>query len=480
MQAELDKLYDHILTRVSINLHNSSLDIHPYLSNMRPRENYAEFYGFFGITARHSLHFRFKHSGIASSSFLGRCEVRTSILYKTDIRGDELKPKGTVVNVNDMPIKLQEDEQVVIRNSLLIKVLVHNHSHNLLNFEQFLIANTCALHYSNIHGSTVEGCFIAPFATLDFSTCRSSEFGLFSYVMVDELNHGQIPKGHVWLKKENSFEFRYIYPCSVLKKYIMFEAGEKPKGDFIDFISEYRKNFHAPYSSVDAAITHASKNGSVSRFAVLMGDCSLGRNILIAHRAYLENVAFGNGGNAQENSCIINSTLEKYCVIAHGGKLLYVYLEEHVFIGFNSFLRGSEDSPIQIGSSCIVMPHTIIDAEEPITIPSGYLVWGHITHQKDLETQTMSLEEFSKIKGKICLGALVFSGLGEEFINMFIIRIEHILDENGAYYDGTEKSRGHAQYTQDAQYNLLQAYQDGPFKGLLPSRTIDPLEKSFD
>ncbi len=117
------------------------------------------------------------------------------------------------------------------------------------------------------------------------------------------------------------------------------------------------------------------------------------------------------------------------------------------------------------------MPHTIIDSQEPIEIPADSLVWGYVTKQADLETQCMSLDELS-MATDITMGNMTFTGDGKAFVDAFKHRIEHILEANGAYYNGTEKTRGHAQKTQDACFNILQPFQSGPEKGMYPTMTI--------
>ncbi|MBW1939790.1 MAG: transferase, partial [Deltaproteobacteria bacterium] len=52
-------------------------------------------------------------------------------------------------------------------------------------------------------------------------------------------------------------------------------------------------------------------------------------------------------------------------------------------------------------------------------------------------------------------------------------RIEHILEANGAYYDG-EKNRGHAQEGQTISYNTIQPYLTGDLKGIYPCIDIKP------
>ncbi|MBF0230703.1 MAG: transferase, partial [Desulfamplus sp.] len=93
---ELQKLYDRIIQRVNINLRELEFDVNPYVKNLIPFEQMVKFYAFFGISPHHPLNFQFKHSNLAGSYFLGQCKITNSLLYKSDIRGDELKKKGDI------------------------------------------------------------------------------------------------------------------------------------------------------------------------------------------------------------------------------------------------------------------------------------------------------------------------------------------------------------------------------------------------
>ena len=91
---ELEKLLDRIIQRVNINLRDLVYDVGPYVKELIPLNQMVKFYAFYGITPHHPLNFQFKHSNLAGSYFLGKCRVTNSLLYKSDIRGDELKKKG--------------------------------------------------------------------------------------------------------------------------------------------------------------------------------------------------------------------------------------------------------------------------------------------------------------------------------------------------------------------------------------------------
>jgi hypothetical protein len=66
-----------------------------------------------------------------------------------------------------------------------------------------------------------------------------------------------------------------------------------------------------------------------------------------------------------------------------------------------------------------------------------------------------------------------FQGSGLDFVKAFKHRIEHILEANGAYFDG-KKNRGHAQMDQDISFNTIQPYPKGRLKGLYPTIEIRP------
>jgi hypothetical protein len=56
--------------------------------------------------------------------------VDNSILYKSDIRGDELKAKGDIMKFRGITIPIERDEIIRIEDSFLIKNLVHSYSHD--------------------------------------------------------------------------------------------------------------------------------------------------------------------------------------------------------------------------------------------------------------------------------------------------------------------------------------------------------------
>jgi carbonic anhydrase/acetyltransferase-like protein (isoleucine patch superfamily) len=206
---------------------------------------------------------------------------------------------------------------------------------------------------------------------------------------------------------------------------------------------------------------------------VIKPETQVGENVLIAQRAYIENSVLGKGANAQENCFIINSWLQGNNVTAHGAKLIDAQLEENVFVGFNSFIRGLPDGALAIGRGTIIMPHTIIDLKEPLSIPAEQLVWGYISNPEDLKQQSIPLKQLAITTSPLKIGDMEFRGSGTRFVAAFQNRINHILESNGAYFDGV-KTRGHAQTGQNVSYNIIQAYPIGPQQGIFPTIDIQP------
>ncbi|MBT8763769.1 hypothetical protein KFV02_07465 [Desulfohalobiaceae bacterium Ax17] len=475
--SSLTKLMHRIINRINVNLREPSFDCSKYILETIPIEQFSKFYAFYGLSLRHPLHFYFFNSSLAGSYFLGKCSVEHSILYKTDVRGDELKTKGESFQVDGIDIPLHKDEEIKIRDSFLIKTLIHSFSHDPEEPEEFWIKNTLSMHYANIHGAPVEGSFIAPFATVDLTTVHDCIIGNYAYVQVGELAHHWVEPGLIWVRSEGNFDFRYRFQLESLKTYISLKPGEQPKGILIDFVESRKKDFEDIFEHVPSGALPSAKGASVSPYAVVKGDVQIGENVLVAQRAYLENAFLGKGSNAQENCYIINSTLEGNNITAHGGKVIHTKLGQNIFVGFNSFVCGKKDAPITIGEGSIVMPHCIIDAQEPLEIPANHLIWGLIRSREDLKKHIIDLDELARVDSKVEKGAMIFQGNGKAFVEGFKHRLEHILEANGAFYDG-KNGEGHAQKGQDITFNIIQPYPDGPLKGLYPTLDIKHLEIS--
>jgi carbonic anhydrase/acetyltransferase-like protein (isoleucine patch superfamily) len=332
-----------------------------------------------------------------------------------------------------------------------------------------------SLHYANIHGSPTEGCFLGAFSTVDLTTAHDCVIGLFSYIQVGEMSHVHVDPGTIWIKKDKTFNFLYRYPRQTLDRYVNFKPGEgPPRGVIMDFIQERKADFKRVFDVVHLEQPLSIPDGaSLDRYAVIKKKTRISENVLVAQRAYIQNSFLGKGANAQENCYIINSHLEGYDVTAHGAKIINSRLGKKVFVGFNSFLRGTPDCPLTIGAESIIMPHTIIDLTEPLSIPSGHLVWGYVSKKEDLKTNSCSLESFSRIKDGMVRGDLLFEGDGKTFVEGFQHRIDHILEANGAYFDGINNP-GHAQKNQNISFNTIQPYPDGELEGLYPTISILP------
>jgi carbonic anhydrase/acetyltransferase-like protein (isoleucine patch superfamily) len=471
---ELGKLLDRIIQRININLRELDYNVNPYIKNLIRLNQMGKFYAFYGITPNHPLDFVFRHSSLAGSYFLGKIRTRNSILYKSDIRGDELKHQGDVFKYQKFKIPITRDEGIDIEDSYLIKTLVHNFSHDPETLEKFFIRDTVATHYSNIHGSPVDGCFLGPFATVDLTTMNDCVIGAYSYVQAGEIGHLNVDPGTVWVRSPGEFNFLYRYPLDRLDPYINFIAGRAPQGFLMDFVEDRKEGFQRVFDVVNIGPSiPVPDSASLDRYAVVKPKTYIAENVLIAQRAYLQHAWLGKGANAQENCYIINSRLEGCNVTAHGAKIIEADLGKNIFVGFNSFLRGRVKSRLTVGNDTVIMPHTIIDVKKPLKIPAGHLVWGLITNRKELETNSIALKDLSKINDSLIKGNMSFEGHGASFVNAFRERIHHILEANGAFFDG-KKKKGHAQKNQNISFNTIQPYPDGELEGLYPAIVIQP------
>jgi carbonic anhydrase/acetyltransferase-like protein (isoleucine patch superfamily) len=473
---EVNNLIERIIDRININLRKPAFDVRPYILQLIPPSQLCKFYAFYGLTPNDKFHLRLSHSSLAGSYFLGKCIVDYSLLYKTDIRGDELKRKGTVFRHGDISIPLHHDEVIRVRDSYLIKTLVHCFSHDPENLEEFLIQNTASMHYANIHGSPVRGCFLSPFCTVDLTTLYDSVIGTFAYVQVGELNHEFVDPGLIWIRSEGHFDFKYRFDADVLRRYIeLKEPGEKPRGILFDFVESYKEEFQKAFDIVQfESPVELPTGASLSPYTARKGKIHIGENVLVAQRAYLSDAWLGKGSNAQENCYIIDSRLEGSNVTAHGGKIVYSDLGEKVFVGFNAFLRGQKDCRLNVGKGTIVMPHSIIDLQEPLNIPADHIVWGYISNSDDLKSHSISFSDLASVNGELKVGSMHFQGDGAHFVENFQHRIEHILETNGAKFNGTLETQGHAQNSLDIFFNTIQPYAKGALRGLYPTIEVRP------
>ena len=472
---ELERLFERIFLRTAINLRELNFDVDPLVKNLIPFRNILKFYAFYGISANHPLDMQFNHSCLSGSYFLGKCRVKNAVVYKSDIRGDELKKKGDIYPFRGQNIHLTDDEGIVIEDCFLNKTLVHNYSHDPETLEVFFINDTISLNYANIHGSPTSGCFLGPFSTIDLTTVNDCVIGTFSYIQTGEISHVNIPPGTVWIKKEDAFNFLYRFSMAELNDYIYFSPEKQPQGQIVDFVEDRKQAFQPIFDLVNVAPSiPVPKSASLDRYAVTKPQTHISENVLVAQRAFLQNAWLGPGSNAQENCYIINSKLEGYNVTAHGAKIMEADLGKNVFVGFNSFLRGRPDCRLTIGKESIIMPHTIIDAKEKIEVPAGYIAWGMITSPKELEANSMAIIDFKNINSHFSKGRMFFGGSGAAFIDAFRNRIQHILEANGAFYNAAGKFKGHAQNNQNISFNTLQPYTQGRLQGLYPTLTIKP------
>ncbi|MCP3941722.1 MAG: transferase [Desulfobacteraceae bacterium] len=466
-------LNERIISRANVNLREFNFDTRSFVENAIEYDKLSKFYCFYGITSRHPIDFNFKYSSMSGSYFLGKCMVSQSTVYKSDIRGDELKRKGDIFD-HENPLPLVEDETIVITASLLYKTLVHSNSHNLETPEEFTIRNTVSSHYANIHGSTMEGCFLGSFSTVDLMNLHSCIVGEFSYIQAGEFYHQKIAPGVIRVEND-AFKFMYTHQKKVLDKYIGVNDSLQPRGLIYHFVKEKEFEFEHLFKTVEVEPIQAPESSAVNRYSVIKGKTEIGENVLISQRAYLDNAKMGNGSNAQENSYIVNSNLVGMNVTAHGGKIINARIGQKTFVGFNCFLFGKEDARLTIGKGCIVMPHTIIDISHPLEIDDNHLIWGFIGSESDLKLHSISIDSLNEFIGTLTIGDMTFTGPGRAFVDAFKHRIENILVANGAYCDDDDEDcRGHAQDGQYIAYSTLQPYRSGENEGLYPSIRIRP------
>jgi carbonic anhydrase/acetyltransferase-like protein (isoleucine patch superfamily) len=471
---ELGKLFNRIVQRVNINLRELHFDVSPFALQLVPPDQMSKFYAFYGITPDHPLDLHFENSALAGSYFLGKCRVRNSLLYKSDIRGDELKRKDQSIQFKSFTLTMDKDEIIDIEDSALVKTLVHNYSHDPETPEKFFIKNTLAMDYSNIHGSPCDGSFLGPFATVDLTTMHDCVIGAYSYIQAGEIYHMNIEPGTVWVNSPGNFNFFYKYPGKLLEEYVSLSPDKVPWGVLIDFIEQRKFEFQRvfDYANIDA-IESIPKTASLDRYAVVLPNIRIADNVLVSQRAYIENSSLGKGSNAQENCFIINSSLEGYNVTAHGAKIVEADMGSGSFVGFNSFLFGKKQARLKVGKGCVVMPHTIIDIAEPLEIPAEHLVWGLVRNAAELAENSISLEKLGTLRGRFTQGRMHFEGDGMSLFKAFKDRIFHILDVNGAFFDNGQKA-GHAQRNQRLSLNTIQPFQFGPMEGMYPNIRILP------
>ena len=278
----LKQLTDRIISRVNVNLDEFEFDAEQFVSNTLDQEKMLKFYAFYGITSRHPLFLYFNNSNIGGSYFLGNCYVGRSAIYKSDIRGDELKRKGDIIN-SSKNIPLVDDERIMIRDSLLYKTLVHSNSHNPKSPEEFGIRNTISSHYVNIHGSTLQGCFLGPFATVDLMNLNTCIVGNFSYIQAGELYHRKVDPGTIWIKDKN-FDFKYKFEKEILDLYVGVNAYYQPRGMIYDFVKDKEQYFERLFDVMNLKPIKTPSGSGVNRYAVVEGKTTIGKNVLVSQR----------------------------------------------------------------------------------------------------------------------------------------------------------------------------------------------------
>jgi carbonic anhydrase/acetyltransferase-like protein (isoleucine patch superfamily) len=469
-----EALLEKIVHGVTSQLSQKTFDVAPYIQGLISDASQGERYAVCGITSQHPLNMYFEHSILDGSYFLGRCRVKDAMLYKADVRGDELKRQGEAFTHQGAVIDVPADESIQIEASCLVKTLVHNFSHDPKYLDRFPVLNTCALDYANIHGAPTCGSVLGPFSTVDLTTVRDCVIGAYAYVQAGKIAHMTIDPGTLWIESKDRFNFQYRYPAAVLEAYVSHGPRQAPQGILCDFMAAKEHLWGALDQAAPPTTAGEMPDGtSVDQYAILRGQNRFEENVLVSQRAYLEHTHMGKGSNAQENCHVIHSHLAGNNVTAHGAKIIHTRLGHNVFVGFNSFLRGSASCPLTVGAGSIVMPHTIIDLKEPVAIEPETLIWGYIGGQKDLATQSIRIEAFKHSHARLERENMVFEGDGAALVAGLEARITHILEANGAFFDGTGHV-GHAQQHRHMAYHTLQPYPEGALGGIYPTIEILP------
>jgi hypothetical protein len=146
---------------------------------------------------------------------------------------------------------VDQDEEIRIDDSFLIKTLVHNFSHDPETLETFFIRDTVSTHYANIHGSPSDGCYLGPFSTVDLTTMRDCVIGAYSYVQAGEISHLKSIREPSGSASRVISTFMYRYPISQLNNYIYFAGGSPPQGVFMDFVEDRKEAFQRVFNVVN-------------------------------------------------------------------------------------------------------------------------------------------------------------------------------------------------------------------------------------
>ena len=193
---------------------------------------------------------------------------------------------------------------------------------------------------------------------------------------------------------------------------------------FMDFISARKHDFRKVFDSVNLSRHSGPESSAASRYAVIKPDSRLGENVLIAQRAYIDNSVL--------EWCERTGELLHHQLVAAGKQCDGARRQADqraargpVFVGFNSFVRGLADAPLAIGQGTIVMPHTIIDLQQPLSIPAEHLVWGHISGPDDLQRNSIPLGALERVSGGLTWAG--WSSTQRHDLSLIPKRIDHIL-----------------------------------------------------
>lgn len=475
---KLRTLISAIIDRVNVNLRNPFVDLAPMVEGVVPLDWFAGSDARYAMAFGHPLFYHFSSSALAGTSFMGRCIVDHSVLYRCNVRGEGLRSRNDAFSYRGSQVPLDHDEVIRINDSYLIRTLVHGHSSDPERPEELQVRNTLSLPYAGIESSHVQGSLLLPFSTVEMTALHDCVIGPYAYVQAEALRHRSIDEGVVSIQSEGGFDFTYRFPAEVVRRYIRMEAGGSPQGIFVDFAAERERELQEGSCGSDRDRRGDIPSGAyLSRCAALRGEVAVSADSFTGEGAYLRDARLEQRAQARENCSVIHSALGERSIAAQGSRIIHARLGKNTFVGPNSFLRGLADFPLSVGSGCLFAPHTIVDLEAPLAIPANTVVWGYIRNEQDLASNSMPIEDFSRIEKSAAVGLMRFEGSGARFIDSFRERIDQIVKLGACQADpGANDPQGAARARGSVSFHVIQPYPLGEYKGLCPTMEIAPCE----
>jgi carbonic anhydrase/acetyltransferase-like protein (isoleucine patch superfamily) len=421
------------------------------------------------VSPRHPLDLRCSNAALTGSTFLGSCRIKDSIVSSSIIRGDELlAPLADDQPTTEPPTSTHID----IAGCFLDQTLVFGHSSDPNDPERYVLHNTLALPHCLIQSAPTIGCLLGPVTTLDHTCARSCIIGSYSYIQAGNITRMHIPPGTVWIRKGQRFNFLYRFPPDRLRRYIWHTPGNAPQGMIPEALWQQRQaSSHGLDRGNDRLGQAMPASSFLDRQATILATSLIMDNVLVCRHAVLSSTSLGRGCTVLENCLLDHVRCGENAIIGQGAKVFDADIDSMVMVGGNTLLRGRAGSRLNIGTDCIIAPHTIIDSDSPLTVPPAHLVWGLSTDQDELASNSLALEELDRVGCALTRERLYFEGDGSALIKHFTDQRHHLLLNTGAFSDGT-RHRGQAQDDQHLSRNTVQPFQFGERQGMYPTMTI--------